>query len=288
MRRSRLYFGGSVLAPSTLNGSHLVRFDLAPRIASEIQIDAHALLVGTHAAEIRELLELRGVVAFREMNLSDADQIAFTRTLGKIVDEDKIFKVTMDPLENPKAEYIKGAFYWHIDGTMLDVPIFASIMSSRRLSAIGGQTEFSNTYAAYDDLSEAEKQAIEDLKVVHMFEVAQRYVRPEPTYAELQGWQRYTPKTLPLVWKHRSGRKSLVIGSTASHVENMELREGWALLTRLRDWATQPQFVYRHEWKLGDMVIWDNTGTMHRAIPYPPDSGRMMHRTQLAGDEPFA
>jgi alpha-ketoglutarate-dependent taurine dioxygenase len=68
----------------------------------------------------------------------------------------------------------------------------------------------------------------------------------------------------------------------------MELREGWALLTRLRDWATQPQFVYRHEWKLGDMVIWDNTGTMHRAIPYPPDSGRMMHRTQLAGDEPFA
>jgi hypothetical protein len=67
-------------------------------------------LAGTHAAEIRELLELRGVVAFREMNLSDADQIAFTRTLGKIVDEDKIFKVTMDPLENPKAEYIKGAF----------------------------------------------------------------------------------------------------------------------------------------------------------------------------------
>jgi len=265
----------------------LLRSDLAPRIASEIQIDARSLLDGAHAGEIRELLEQRGVIAVRELHLTDAEQIAFTRTLGKIVDEDKVLKITMDPQENPKAEYIKGAFYWHIDGTMLDVPIFASIMSSRQLSAVGGQTEFANTYAAYDDLPEAEKWAIEGLKVVHMFEVAQRYVRPEPAYAELQEWQRFTPKTLPLVWKHRSGRKSLVLGSTASHVEGMRLQESWALLTRLREWATRPQFVYRHEWKLGDMVIWDNTGTMHRAIPYPLDSGRMMHRTQLAGEEPF-
>lgn len=270
------------------NGSQLVRVDLSPRIASELRSDVQALLDGSHAARIRELLEQRGVVAFREIHLSDAQQIAFTRTLGKIVDQEKIFKITMDPLENPNAEYIKGAFYWHIDGTMLDVPIFASIMSSRRLSAVGGQTEFSNTYAAYEDLPEADKRAIEDLKVVHMFEVAQRYVRPEPTYADLQDWQRFKPNTLPLVWKHRSGRKSLVLGSTASHIEDMDLREGWALLTRLRDWATRPEFVYRHEWKLGDMVIWDNTGTMHRAIPYPMDSGRMMHRTQLQGDEPFA
>jgi alpha-ketoglutarate-dependent taurine dioxygenase len=96
------------------------------------------------------------------------------------------------------------------------------------------------------------------------------------------------PRTLPLVWKHRSGRKSLVLGATASHVEGMDQREGWALLTRLRDWATQPQFVYRHEWKLGDLVVWDNTGTMHRALPYPLDCGRLMHRTKLHGEEPFA
>jgi len=68
----------------------------------------------------------------------------------------------------------------------------------------------------------------------------------------------------------------------------MDLREGWALLTKLRHWATQPQFVYRHEWTPGDLVIWDNTGTMHRAIAYPMDSGRLMYRTQIAGDEPFA
>jgi alpha-ketoglutarate-dependent taurine dioxygenase len=121
-----------------------------------------------------------------------------------------------------------------------------------------------------------------------MLEISQRYWHPEPSYAELRAWQKMPPRTLPLVWKHRSGRKSLVLGATASHVEGIDLREGWALLTRLRDWATQPQFVYRHEWKLGDVVIWDNTGTMHRAMPYPLDSGRLMHRTKLHGEEPFA
>lgn len=268
--------------------SALIRIDLTPRIGSELRADTDVLLSGSVSKEILALLEERGVVAFREINLSDEQQRAFTQTLGPSSDGNKITKITIDPTENATANYIRGAFYWHIDGTMQDVPTFASIMSSRRLSQTGGQTEFSNTYAAYDDLPEVEKAALEKLKVVHMLETAQRYVTPEPTYDELCKWQHFAPNTLPLVWKHRSGRKSLVLGSTASHIEGMDLREGWALLTRLREWATQPQFVYRHEWKLGDLVIWDNTGTMHRALPYALDSGRMMHRTQIAGDEPFA
>ncbi|MCI4589466.1 TauD/TfdA family dioxygenase [Sphingobium sp. BYY-5] len=261
--------------------------DLAPRIGSEITADVDMLMSGACSARIRSMLEERGVIAIRGIHLTDEQQIDFTKTLGSIAEE-KTFKITMDPRENPVAEYIKGAFYWHIDGTMGDVPIFASLMSSRRLSDTGGQTEFSNTYAAYDDLPESEKKALEKLKIVHMFEVAQRYVQPEPSHALLQSWQQFQPSRLPLVWTHRSGRKSLVLGSTASHVEGMDLREGWALLTRLRDYATQPQFVYRHEWTLGDLVIWDNTGTMHRALPYAMDSGRLMHRTTLAGEEPFA
>jgi alpha-ketoglutarate-dependent taurine dioxygenase len=104
----------------------------------------------------------------------------------------------------------------------------------------------------------------------------------------LQGWHKYDDSELPLVWKHRSGRKSLVLGATASHVVGMDRRASAALLCGLREWATQPQFVYRHHWKLGDLVIWDNTGTMHRAMPYPLDSGRMMHRTTLQGEESFA
>jgi alpha-ketoglutarate-dependent taurine dioxygenase len=68
----------------------------------------------------------------------------------------------------------------------------------------------------------------------------------------------------------------------------MEFMQSIDLLTRLRDWATQPQFVYRHKWTIGDLVMWDNTGTLHRAMPYPWDSGRLMHRTALAGEEAFA
>ena len=261
--------------------------DLTPRIGSELRADVDALLSGEFAADIRALLERRGVVLFREINLTDEQQMAFTSTLGRI-QEKEVFKISMDPKVNRVAEYTKGAFYWHIDGTMSEVPILASIMSARSLAPEGGETDFCNTYAAWDDLPASEKTALEKLRVVHMFEVSQRYVRPEPTFAELQAWQQFQPNTLPLVWTHRSGRKSLVLGSTASHVEGMDLREGWALLTRLREYATQPQFTYRHEWTVGDMLIWDNTGTMHRALPYAMDSGRLMHRTTIEGEEPFA
>lgn len=264
--------------------------DLTPRIGSEIQTDVDTLLSGKLSGEIRALLEQRGVIAFREINLTDAQQVAFTKSLGTIVEEGQgsVTKITMDPTENDKAGYLRGAFYWHIDGTMQDVPVLASIMSARRLSAIGGETEFCNTYAAYDDLPQQEKLELEHIRVVHSLEATQRYVYPEPSYEMLQGWHRYADNELPLVWKHRSGRKSLVIGSTTSHVVGMERRASAALLCHLREWATQPRFVYRHRWTIGDLVIWDNTGTMHRALAYPLDSGRMMHRTKLRGEESFA
>jgi alpha-ketoglutarate-dependent taurine dioxygenase len=94
-------------------------------------------------------------------------------------------------------------------------------------------------------------------------------------------------RELPLVWKHRSGRKSLILGCTASHIVDMDLRASTETLVRLRDWATRPQFVYRHKWSVGDLVMWDNTGAMHRARPYDPDSGRMLTRTKLTGEEPL-
>jgi len=268
--------------------SDFIVTDLSPRIGAQIDANISTLLGGRYAGEIRALLEQRGVLVFRQLNISDEDQLAFTRTLGPLVEEQQVFKISMDPKVNPLAEYSKGAFFWHIDGTTLDVPMFASLMSGRKLAPTGGQTEFANTYAAYDDLSEAEKTAFADLRVVHSFENSQRYVNPEPSYVDLQTWQRYPPKSIPLVWTHKSGRKSLVIGSTAAHIERMDFQQSSALLARLRDWCTQPQFVYRHEWTLGDLIIWDNTGTMHRALPYPHDCGRLMHRTQIAGDDPFA
>ena len=263
--------------------------DIAPAIGASVQADIGSLLSVNHALEIREALEARGVLVFPQIAMTDEQQVAFTRTLGELIEEgdNGIYKITLDKRENANAEYTKGAFFWHIDSTTLDVPILASVLSAQRLSREGGDTEFCNTYAAYDALSDAEKAQIDDLTVVHSLENAQLYVHPEPSYAMLQAWRRLPSNELPLVWKHRSGRKSLVLGSTASHIVGKSLEESRERLCRLRDWATQPQFSYRHQWQLGDLVIWDNTGTMHRATWYPENSGRLMHRTKLAGEEPF-
>lgn len=269
----------------------LITKDINPRIASEIRADKKALLSGEHAAEIRDLLERRGVLVFPEIHFTDEEQVAFTETLGNFAAEhsgEDIYKVTLDTSANALADYLKGSMYWHIDGTMNDVPILASILSAKKLSPEGGQTEFCNTYAAYDDLSDEDKLKYEKLKVVHSAWNSLFYYDPEPRLEMLKQMMAIGDNELPLVWKHRSGRKSLVLGCTAYQVTGMDRRESTELLVKLREWATQPQFVYRHEWTVGDTVIWDNTGTMHRAIPYDPASGRMLHRTKLEGEETFA
>lgn len=110
----------------------------------------------------------------------------------------------------------------------------------------------------------------------------------EASEENIRYWRTNPDRTHSLVWTHKSGRKSLVIGSHASHIDEMDKDEGQALLQELLDWTTQPRFVYRHEWSIGDLLIWDNTGVLHRAEPYPIDSGREMHRTTLLGEEPFS
>jgi alpha-ketoglutarate-dependent taurine dioxygenase len=275
---------------TAMTGANFTPVPLAPRIGTEIKSDKATLLSGAHSAEIRRLLGERGVLIFRKLFLDGPEQVAFARTIGDVLPqgENYILKISLDKNENAGAEYLKGSFYWHIDGATDDVPTRAALLTAKKLSDIGGQTEFANTYAAFEDLPESEQQALSKLRIVHSFEMAQRMVNPEPAYSELQIWQRMKPKIHPLVWKHQSGRKSLVLGATASHVEGMALEEGRALLCRLREWTAQPQFVYQHQWQVGDLLIWDNTGVMHRVQPYPLDSGRMMHRTTLVGEEALA
>jgi alpha-ketoglutarate-dependent taurine dioxygenase len=265
--------------------------DLTPRIGTEIRASVETLLSGRHAARIRELLEQRGVLVFRELNLSDEQQKAFTLTLGELMLQrnQEFINISLDKTQAALADYLRGTYYWHIDMMNYDVPNLATLLSARKLSDVGGETEFANTYAAWDDLPDAEKAQYEGLRVMHSLEASQLMVTPEPSLAELEGWRTHVPsKVQPLVWTHRSGRKSLVIGATALYVLDKTPEESRYILTRLRDWATQRQFVYQHKWTLGDLVIWDNTGTMHRALPYPADSGRLMRRTVLAGEEAVA
>ena len=264
--------------------------DLTPRIGTELLTDAATLASGEHGQWVRELLEQRGVLVVRGAFMSSEQQLAFSRSIGNVQPQGDggVFKITIDPDVNPGAEYVKGAFFWHIDGATDDAPNLAATLNAQNLSKTGGNTHFANTYAAWDDLPDEDKAKYEGLRVVHSFETAQRYVNPEPTARELKFWQTRAPKVHPLVWNHKSGRKSLVLGSTADHIEGMEPAEGRILLARLREWATQPQNVYVHKWTEGDLLIWDNSGTMHRVDPYPLEENRLMHRTTIEAEEALA
>lgn len=262
---------------------------LTPRIGSEIEADVETLLSGTEAETIRRTLEERGVVVFHDLNLTDAQQLAFAKTLGTPLKEgggdDGVYKVSLDVNVNKKADYLKGSLYWHIDGSTQEKPYLGTMLRAVKLSDTGGQTEFCNTYAAYDDLPEEEKSAYENLRVVHSMERSLWFIYPEPSLEQVQAWQQIPSKSCPLIWKKSSGRKSLLIGATADYIEGMSPEASRKLLVQLREWATQPKYVYHHEWALGDLIIWSNTGAMHRAIAYPADSGRLMIRTTLAGEE---
>jgi alpha-ketoglutarate-dependent taurine dioxygenase len=273
--------------------------DLEPLVGSEVTADADVLLSGRHAGQIRELFEARTVLVFPGVGFDDERQVAFTRTLGTQAFENNgvrdadgnqqsIFKVSLDPAVNPQGAYFQTSFFWHLDGTMHETPIRASILSARYLPPTGGATEYCNTYAAYDALPDADKEMLDGLEVVHANWSLQRFVNPEPSYEAFRAARGVPARTHPLVWKHRSGRRSLVIGATAAYIVGLDPPDSADLLVRLRDWATQPQFVYRHDWTVGDVVMWDNTGTLHRAVPYTADSGRLLHRTMLQGEEPIS
>jgi alpha-ketoglutarate-dependent taurine dioxygenase len=90
-----------------------------------------------------------------------------------------------------------------------------------------------------------------------------------------------------LVWRHRSGRKSLVLGASVRSVVGLGQAEGDAMIAKLMAWMTQPQYVYHHVWRMGDVLMWDNTGTLHRVLPYDKTCGRRLHRVTLVGEESF-
>jgi alpha-ketoglutarate-dependent taurine dioxygenase len=239
-----------------------------------------------------EALEAHGALVFRDLHLDDETQVAFSRKLGHVEklgrgEHPEIFRVTLDPTKNSAAKYLKGTFDWHIDGCTDDIPIMATMLSAHAVAESGGETEFASSYAAYEDLDPDEQLHLESIRVVHTIEASQLLHNPDPSPEELAVWRQRPAKEHPLVWTHRSGRKSLVLGATTDHVVGMDRDEGKALLQDLLDRATTPDRVCRHEWKVGDVVIWDNRGVLHRALPYDPTSPRDMHRTTFAGDEPI-
>lgn len=249
------------------------------------------------AEAVLAALEDNGVLVFPGLGLAPEAQVAFCRRLGEIDYSSDghhpvagIYPVTLDKSKNSSAAYLRATFDWHIDGcTPLndECPQKATVLSAKQVADRGGETEFANSYAAYEEFNDDEKRRFGSLRVVHSLEASQRRINPDPLPEELARWRARPTHEHPLVWTHRSGRKSLVLGTSADYVVGMPVEEGRALLADLLDRATRPELVYSHRWSVGDTVIWDNNGVLHRAAPYAPDSPREMLRTTVLGDEPI-
>ncbi len=199
-----------------------------------------------------------------------------------------ILRVTFDKDKNPDhADYFHATFHWHMDGTHDDYPPLASILTPRVLAPHGtGHTQFANAYAAYDDLPEDLKAQVAGLSAAH----TQFFALPmdEPaTEKQLDRVTQLGTRIHPLVWNHKSGRKSLILGGSLRSIVGMDQAES-DVIARLLTHATQPQYVYHHEWRMGDVLMWNNTGTLHRVLAYDKASGRRLHRVTLVGEEPFS
>jgi alpha-ketoglutarate-dependent taurine dioxygenase len=274
---------------------------IKPHIGGTVYVTKENLLDDDTVAAVRRALEDRSVLVFPRLQLTDSEQVAFTDKLGKRgsytqkapgndASAKDVYTVTLDRKINRQPEYVLGTFFWHIDGVTIDQPLpKATLLTARKLAPSGGHTEFASTYAAYENLPEAEKGAIEGLQVLHRMEASMQPVFEHLSAEDLARWRAMsTPMIHPLVWTHSSGRKSLVVGTHADHIIGRPIAHGRSLLVRLQEWAAQPAYSYRHEWSEGDLVIWDNWGVMHRVVPYDESSGRRMHRTTIMGEERIA
>ncbi len=271
--------------------------NIKPHIGSYVHVDKAHLCDADVVAQIRAKLDERGVLVFPQIDVSDAEQIAFTdafggraalpnRVPGASASAEDVYKITLDKKINTEPDYVLGTFFWHIDGLLVDIALpKATALSARQLSSEGGTTEFCNLYAAYEALSDKEKADYAKLRVIHTIEAAVRPVFGSTPPGRAEKYRSMAaPMEHPLVWQHDDGRKSLLIGTHADGVAGMPGPHGRALMWRLNQWASQREFVYSHEWKVGDLVIWDNEGLMHRVVPYT-DEGRVMHRTSIAGTQ---
>lgn len=272
---------------------------LTSSVGAEVSgIDAERLAADDAlAAAVLDALEDNGVLVLPELWIDPQQQVAFCRRLGHVDHSSDghhpvagIYPITLDTSKNASAAYLRATFDWHIDGcTPIEdtCPQQATVLSAVAVAASGGETEFANSYGAYDGLTDDERERYGQLRVVHSLEASQRRVTPDPSPEQLAAWRSRRTHEHPLVWTHRSGRKSLVLGASADYIVGMEPDEGRALLAELLERATAADKVYSHTWSVGDTVIWDNRGVLHRAAPYDSDSPREMLRTTVLGDEPI-
>lgn len=240
------------------------------------------------------------VVVFRDQDLSKEEQLAFTLQFGEIEEHvgrhsaagryglvHMVTNVDEDGRPTTKLSAV-GNYHWHTDKSYHAVPSLMTLLHAKELPPEGGDTQFANMAMAYEALPEDMKQRIAGLRVVHSWAASRRRAgAPPPSDIEMR---ERPPVDHPIVRTHpETGAKTLYIGNHASHISGIPEAEGDALLSDLLEHATQPQFVYTHHWRGGDLVMWDNRCLLHRALANYEMAKyrRVLHRTVVTGTVPF-
>jgi len=283
---------------------------LTPVIAGEVDgIDLAKPLSREEVAAIEAGMDKHAVLVFHGQNITDDQQLAFSRNFGEIEKavgsnitkpEERRLRIEFADVSNIKKDnelfgrddrrrmFNLGNRLWHSDSAFRSTPAKYSLLSARAIPSAGGNTEFADMRAAYDALDQETKAEIEDLICEHSL----MYSRGLLGFTEFTPEEKVTfaPVRQRLVRTHPvSGRKSLFLASHAGAIVGWPVPEARAFLRDLTEHATQRQFVYAHQWRLHDLVIWDNRQTMHRARAYrDTKEPRDMRRTTIMGDGPTA
>jgi alpha-ketoglutarate-dependent 2,4-dichlorophenoxyacetate dioxygenase len=277
---------------------------LHPNLGAEVHgVDLTRPMMPEIFAEIEAAFHHYGILIFPEQPVSDEEQLAFSRLFGPLevnpnyagtklrLRPDLADISNLDPegrvlaRDDRRNLFNLGNQLWHTDSSFKRIPAKCSLLSARELPSPnpigGGETEFADMRAAWDALPEARKRELDGLVVEHSIFRSRSQIGFADFNDEIS--KELPPVRQALVRHHRySGRTSLYLASHASHVIGRPVEEGRALLEELIAFATQPQFVYRHCWTVGDLVIWDNRCTMHRGRPYDDTRRRVLHRTTVS------
>jgi alpha-ketoglutarate-dependent 2,4-dichlorophenoxyacetate dioxygenase len=261
---------------------------LHPHFVAEVgPIDLRHVHDAETLAEIRAGMDAYAVLVFRKQPFTDDEQLAFARRLdGQLHSKTGTAALGLNRLgndalvdisnldergdiarsENRRRVYGLGNRLWHTDASFQDPAGRYSMLSAKVVPPVGAETEYADMRAAYDALPAETKARLEGLRVHHSIAYSRQTLGFEFSSEEagrLEGAVHPLVRTIP-----RSRRRSLYLASHASRIVDWPLPEGRLLLHDLTEHATQPEFVYRHAWAIGDLVIWDNRATMHRARPF--------------------
>jgi taurine dioxygenase len=270
---------------------------LGPAMGAEITgLDLGQPLSDEVFATLQELLLAHKVLCFREQSLTLDQQIAFTERWGPLLEHTMASHVRTGPGKYVQIASNVGpdgkpngkhpdvtAMRWHTDRSWRPEPAFATLLYGVEVPGEGGNTLFCNTNKAYDALPEATRKRIDGMKAIHSVEYSRRTADgPPATDYELSI---APPVAHPLARKHPvTGRRGIFLGCHAWKIDGMSEEDGRRMIDELMAFATQPQFVYSHQWRRHDFVMWDNRCTFHAATPYDTAKEiRITHRTVVQG-----